>query len=502
MEQIKASRNTKFGRNLAEKQKNGFNHSNSILPQQESRKSQGEGTRATFLHVAGSELQRVYNTFDIVADDKEKIDVLKDKFKGYCEPRKNLTYIRHVFFTRNQGPHENIDSYVTDLKNKAKPCEFEHLSDGLIRDRIVCGIQNEGCRARLLREADLTLAKAIDTCRAQEISSQQLKSLKSTEEHSVNAVKQVSKPRYRQNDSHKNQRSVHGERQILCKIVVEHMVNGIAQRSELKQLVSSAPVLRFYNNNEPVRISVDASSKGLGVVLLQKKQPLAYGSRALTETQSRYAQIECEMSAILYNCEKFDHYIYGRRAVIETHHKPLVAIYDQNRFYRAPRFTMHVNETTTYDLRIVYPRKLMFISHAASRAYLLDSNDKLIDDELDISYIEKQLPISSRKLAEIKDMTVADENLSKLSSVHVSGWPNSKEMLPDDIQSYWNFRDEITVIDRLLYKSQCIFILRSLQREILLPKYPEIALLPSLSSVSQFQHLCPCLPDMVFRQRL
>ncbi|CAC5392126.1 unnamed protein product [Mytilus coruscus] len=104
-----------------------------------------------------------------------------------------------------------------DLKNKAKPCEFEHLSDGLIRDRIVCGIQNEGCRARLLREADLTLAKAIDTCRAQEMSSQQLKSLKSTEEHSVNAVKQVSKPRYRQNDSHKNQRSVHADRQALCK---------------------------------------------------------------------------------------------------------------------------------------------------------------------------------------------------------------------------------------------------------------------------------------------
>jgi hypothetical protein len=69
----------------------------------------------------------VYNTFDIVADDREKIDVLKTKFKEYCEPRKNLTYIRHVFFTRNQGQHESIDSYVTDLKTKAKPCEFEHL---------------------------------------------------------------------------------------------------------------------------------------------------------------------------------------------------------------------------------------------------------------------------------------------------------------------------------------------------------------------------------------
>jgi hypothetical protein len=58
---------------------------------------------ATFLHVAGPDAQCVYNTFDIVADDREKIDVLKTKFKEYCEPRKNLSYIRHVFFTRNQG---------------------------------------------------------------------------------------------------------------------------------------------------------------------------------------------------------------------------------------------------------------------------------------------------------------------------------------------------------------------------------------------------------------
>ncbi|VDI68163.1 Hypothetical predicted protein [Mytilus galloprovincialis] len=139
----------------------------------------------------------LYLTATGIEEKSEKID------SRVTVSRERISRTFVTFFTRNQGPHENIDSYVTDLKNKAKPCEFEHLSDGLIRDRIVCGIQSEGCRARLLREADLTLRKAIDTFRAQEISSQQLKSLKSTEEHSVNAVKQVSKSKYRQNDSHK-----------------------------------------------------------------------------------------------------------------------------------------------------------------------------------------------------------------------------------------------------------------------------------------------------------
>ena len=80
-------------------------------------------------------------------------------FKENCEPHKKLTYIRHVFFTRNQWKVEPIDNYLTNLRNKAQPCEFEPLSDGLIRDRIVCGIKDEVCRARILRESDLTLKK-------------------------------------------------------------------------------------------------------------------------------------------------------------------------------------------------------------------------------------------------------------------------------------------------------------------------------------------------------
>ncbi len=47
------------------------------------------------------------------------------------------------FFTRAQGPNETIDAYVTDLKNKAKDCEFGRLTEDLIKDRIVCGVNND-----------------------------------------------------------------------------------------------------------------------------------------------------------------------------------------------------------------------------------------------------------------------------------------------------------------------------------------------------------------------
>ena len=96
---------------------------------------------------------------------------LTTAFKEYCSPKKNITYERHKFNTRKQGENESSDQCVTELRILASTCEFETLKDGLIRDRIICGIQN-----RLLREADLTLKKAIDICRAAEVSREQVKS--------------------------------------------------------------------------------------------------------------------------------------------------------------------------------------------------------------------------------------------------------------------------------------------------------------------------------------
>ena len=62
--------------------------------------------------------------------------------------------------------------------------------------------------------------------------------------------------------------------------------------STLKHLASSAPVLAFFNPRQPVKLSVDASSKGLGAILLQNDHPVAYASRAFTDSQQRYAQIK------------------------------------------------------------------------------------------------------------------------------------------------------------------------------------------------------------------
>ncbi|GFR03846.1 reverse transcriptase domain-containing protein [Trichonephila clavata] len=63
--------------------------------------------------------------------------------------------------------------------------------------------------------------------------------------------------------------------------------------------------LKYFDKNKAVNVSVDASKNGLGAVLLQEGQPVAYGSVSLTQTQQRYAQIEKELMAVVYGVGAF-----------------------------------------------------------------------------------------------------------------------------------------------------------------------------------------------------
>ena len=114
------------------------------------------------------------------------------KFETYCNPRTNTTWERHIFNTRTQQPGEPIDHFITDLHLKAKTCEFNSLADSLIKDRIVEGINDAKTRSRLLREADLSLQKALDICRASEACASQMKSFNPTDNEAA-GVNQIEK---------------------------------------------------------------------------------------------------------------------------------------------------------------------------------------------------------------------------------------------------------------------------------------------------------------------
>ena len=88
---------------------------------------------------------------------------------------------------------ESVDQYVTELRLLAKNCCFGELQEELIRDRIICGIKADSLQARMLREDDLTLDKAISICKADEESRKQLKDLTKDDSFKVSSVKKSSR---------------------------------------------------------------------------------------------------------------------------------------------------------------------------------------------------------------------------------------------------------------------------------------------------------------------
>ena len=71
--------------------------------------------------------------------------------------------------------------------------------------------------------------------------------------------------------------------------------------SEIKKLVTSAPLLIYYNPKDELVVQCDSSSTGMGATLLQNGKPICYASRALTKTECGYTQIEKECLAIVFS---------------------------------------------------------------------------------------------------------------------------------------------------------------------------------------------------------
>uniref|UniRef100_A0AAX7UDZ7 ribonuclease H n=1 Tax=Astatotilapia calliptera TaxID=8154 RepID=A0AAX7UDZ7_ASTCA len=84
---------------------------------------------------------------------------------------------------------------------------------------------------------------------------------------------------------------------------------------QLKKTLTTEPVLAYFDPKRKTKVSTDASKAGIGAVLLQAYgdhwRPVAYASRAMTETESHYAQIEKETLGLVFGFEKFHTYVYG-----------------------------------------------------------------------------------------------------------------------------------------------------------------------------------------------
>ncbi|KAM1985353.1 hypothetical protein ACFX16_013528 [Malus domestica] len=118
----------------------------------------------------------------------------------------------------------------------------------------------------------------------------------------------------------------------LCRLLQKDVTFDFNEECEkafkhLKEMLTSAPIIRPPDWSIPFELMCDASDYALGAVLGQRKdkQPhvIYYASRTLNDAQLNYSTTEKELLAVVFALDKFRSYLLGTKVIIYTDHAAL-----------------------------------------------------------------------------------------------------------------------------------------------------------------------------------
>ena len=244
-------------------------------------------------------------------------------------------------------------------------------------------------------------------------------------------------------------------------------VNEQQAFDEIKALISSAPLLKYFNPDLPVEIQTDASSSGLGACLMQGGQPVQYASRALTETEKRYSQIEKEMLSVVFGLTRFHTYTYGRKVTVHNDHKPLAAVLKRPVGENPIRLQRMLCRIMGYDLDFKYIKgKYLLISDALSRAHTINHTHSQSEEEIEtIGLVIKDQSVT-RHLNEIAKETAKDKVLQSVIHHISENWSINKRPLPTDVLPFWSCKDQLSFNDDILYRGDRIEVPATLRKSL------------------------------------
>ena len=102
--------------------------------------------------------------------------------------------------------------------------------------------------------------------------------------------------------------------------------------TELKKILTSAPILTLPNPGEPFVVYCDASKMGLRGVLMHNEKVVAYASRQLRTYEKNYPTNDLELVAVVFVLKIWRHYLYGSIFEVFSDHKSLKYLFDQKEF--------------------------------------------------------------------------------------------------------------------------------------------------------------------------
>ena len=109
----------------------------------------------------------------------------------------------------------------------------------------------------------------------------------------------------------------------------------------------------------------------------------------------------------------------------------------------------------------------MFLADTLSRAYLPEINT--CDFARDLEGIDHQedLPLTEARWQQINHASADDPVLQQLRATIKQGWPQTRSETPEPLRAYFDFRDELTVQNELVFKGERLVVPAALRKELM-----------------------------------
>lgn len=242
--------------------------------------------------------------------------------------------------------------------------------------------------------------------------------------------------------------------------------------TKIKKMLIGAEILVHYNPDWMVRLSTDASQDGVGAVISHIlpsgiEKPIAYASRTLSNSEKKYSQIEKEGLSIIFGLCKFNQYLYGRKFVLATDHKPLTTIFHPEKGipqFSANRLRRWAVILSNYQYEIEYVRSEKNYADSLSRLSITEKEEDW--ENVDVNFINyfsnnTHFPIDFKVM---RQETLRDEVLKKVKAFVIIGWP---QKIPEFLKPYSRIKNELTLDSDCILWNNRLIVPSTLQNKIL-----------------------------------
>jgi hypothetical protein len=222
----------------------------------------------------------------------------------------------------------------------------------------------------------------------------------------------------------------------------------------LKSALSSTQVMVYFDQKKSTEILVDASTVGVAAMLMQEGKVVCYASRALTDVEQRYSQLDREMLAVVFGVEHFHLYIFASEFKVVTDHKPLLGIVhsckpasarmERWRLRLMPyQFTLEYrpgkDELNPADFMSRHPHEKPTRDNAAE-AY--------------VAFVSQHAVPKSMSLDEVRESTSGSKILQKVMiAIQTGRWWSDP-----DLNEFVRFRNEYSIYDGVILRDHRLVI--------------------------------------------